>query len=114
MISFNRMVEHSINLDMVFGSLADSTRRDILRRVSKRPLSISQLAKPYNMSFAAIAKHIGVLEDAHLVKKRREGKRQMISIAPKAISIATSHLKSYEKMWNNRFEALDELLERNQ
>lgn len=105
------MVEYNtVQLDAVFGSLADPTRRDILRRVSKKELSISTLAAPYRMSFAAIAKHVGVLEAAQLVAKRREGKQQIVSIVPKTVAEAARHLQEYEKMWNTRFDALDKLL----
>lgn len=106
------MVERSIDLDIVFYSLADKTRRDILKRVSAQALSISALAKPYKMSFAAIAKHVGVLEKAKLVTKRREGKQQIISAAPETIKFVGSHLEEYEKMWNERFDALDALLKK--
>jgi DNA-binding transcriptional ArsR family regulator len=104
------MVEQSINLDTVFQALADQTRRDILKRVSQAELSISKLAEPYKMSFAAIAKHVGVLERANLVAKRREGKQQIISVVPKTVAVATTHLELYEKMWNERFNALEVLL----
>ena len=104
------MVERSINLDTLFQALADQTRRDILKRVSKAELSISKLAEPYKMSFAAIAKHVSVLEAAKLITKRREGKQQIVSIVPKTMSVATTHLEQYEKMWNARFDALEELL----
>ena len=107
------MVELTIQLDTIFGSLADGTRRDILKRVSRRDLTISELAKPYAMSFAAIAKHVGVLEKAQLITKRRNGKEQIISASPKTISIATSHLGAYEKMWQERFDRLEKLLQTN-
>jgi DNA-binding transcriptional ArsR family regulator len=98
-ISFNHLVERSASLDIVFKSLADATRRDILKRVSQESLSISMLAEPYEMSFAAIAKHISVLEAAQLITKRREGKQQMISAVPQTIAIALTHLEEYEKLW---------------
>lgn len=104
------MVELTLQLDTIFGSLADSTRRDILKRVSKKDLTISEIAKPYTMSFAAIAKHVGVLEKARLVTKRRNGKEQIISASPKTIMLATSHLVTYEKMWEERFNRLEQLL----
>ena len=104
------MVERSINLDTLFQALADKTRRDILKRVSKAELSISVLAESYKMSFAAIAKHISVLERARLIAKRREGKQQIVSVVPKTVGAAVSHLELYEKMWNTRFDALDDLL----
>lgn len=104
------MVECSADLDRVFKSLADSTRRDILKRVSKESLSISALADPYEMSFAAIAKHVSVLEAANLITKRREGKQQIISVVPKTIETALTHLEQYEQLWKARFDALENLL----
>lgn len=104
------MVERSIHLDTLFQALADQTRRDILKRVSKEELSISTLAEPYKMSFAAIAKHVSVLEAAKLITKRREGKQQIVSVVPKTVTIATTHLEQYEQLWKARFDALDKLL----
>ncbi len=106
------MVEHSIDLDCVFFALADQTRRDLLRRVAKREHSISDLARPYALTFAAIAKHVRVLEVAQLVVKRREGRLQIIGANPKAIEIATAHLEQYEKVWNSRFDALTTYLKK--
>lgn len=106
------MVEQSINLDTVFQALADQTRRDILKRVIKTELSISNLAEPYKMSFAAIAKHVSVLESAKLVSKRREGKQQIISASPKTIAVATNYLEQYEKMWTTRFDSLEQVLKK--
>lgn len=104
------MVEQGINLDTLFQALADQTRRDILKRVSKAELSISKLAEPYKMSFAAIAKHVSVLETAKLISKRRDGKQQIVSIVPKTMTVAATHIEQYEKMWSVRFDALEELL----
>lgn len=75
------MVESNIALDRIFGALADVTRRDILKRVSRAEPTISELAKPYAMCLAAIAKHISVLEKAGLITKRRNGKEKVIRIS---------------------------------
>lgn len=99
------------NLDLIFGSLADGTRRDILRRVSEKEQTISELAKPYAMSLAAIAKHISVLEKAGLVEKRRRGKEKLIHVVPKSIEVAAQHLSEYETVWKARYDALEKLLE---
>ncbi|MCA9354455.1 MAG: winged helix-turn-helix transcriptional regulator [Candidatus Kaiserbacteria bacterium] len=107
------MVEQSIsghNLDNIFKALADETRRDILRRVAAASLSISDLAESYKMSFAAIAKHVGVLERAQLIIKKRSGKQQIITAAPKTIEIAAEHLARYEQLWDARFSALEDLV----
>ena len=63
------------------------------------------------MSFAAIAKHVRVLEMARLVTKRREGREQIVCLKPKTIARASTHLQAYEKMWQARFEALDTVLQ---
>jgi DNA-binding transcriptional ArsR family regulator len=104
------MVELSADLDKVFGALADATRRDILKRVSREEHTINELAEPYAMSFAAVAKHVSVLEKAGLVTKRRSGKEKFVHITPQAIQVAAEHLSEYEKLWSARFEALEKLL----
>lgn len=104
------MVEYKLSLDSIFTSLADPTRREILMRVSQNELSISELAKPHNMSFAAIAKHISMLEAAHLIRKRRVGKQQLVSMSVQTVQKAKKELEKYEKLWNKRFSQLDELL----
>ena len=104
------MVECTTSLDLVFHSLADATRRDILKRVSKAEHTISQLAKPYAMSLAAIAKHINVLEKAGLVSKERAGKEKVVRIVPATFRIAEDHLSEYEKLWAARFDTLEEIL----
>ena len=83
-LSFNHMVERTAQLDLVFGALSDVTRRDILRRVAKKELSVSEIASSYDLSFAAVAKHLVVLEKARLVTKRRQGKLQVAALAPAA------------------------------
>ncbi len=105
------MVEYTINLDSVFASLSDSTRRDILNRVSRKAQSVGELAEVHkNLSFAAIAKHIKVLEEAELVIKKRKGKYQIISANPKVMSQAVQVLQAYKAVWDKRFDTLDKLL----
>jgi len=97
--------------DLVFQAFADATRRDILRRVSREGQSISELAKPYEMSLAAIAKHVTVLEKAGLVTKERAGKEKVVRLVPATIRAAGDYLSEYEKLWAARFDALGQLLE---
>ncbi len=106
------MVEYTLSLDSIFGSLADPTRRDILRRVAKKELSIGQIAKSYKLTFAAISKHLKVLEKAKLIVKKRRGKEQVVSIYPAAIKDAEAYLKNYEAIWNRRFDRIEELLKK--
>src|SRR5437868_4234346 len=98
------MVEYALNLDNIFGSLADPTRRDILKRVAKKPLSISAIAIHYKLTFAAISKHLQVMQRAKLIVKRRKGKEQMVELYPKALASADDYLRHYEHLWNQRFD----------
>ena len=110
MLSFNHMVEQAMNLDSIFHSLADPTRRDILARVARAEYSVSELVENYHMSFAAISKHLNVLEKAKLIVKRREGKKQMVTIAPGALMSADEYLEQYRQLWEQKFTKLDALL----
>jgi DNA-binding transcriptional ArsR family regulator len=104
------MVEYSLHLDSIFGSLADATRRDILRRAAKNELSVNEIAAPYNMSLAAISKHLKILEKANLIIKHRRGKQQFVQLSPLAFKDATEYLHSYKAIWADRFDSLEEYL----
>jgi DNA-binding transcriptional ArsR family regulator len=104
------MVEYTFPLDSIFGSLADPTRRDILQRVAAQELSVSEVALPYDMSLAAISKHLKILEKARLIIKRRKGKEQLVTLAPQAFADASEYLESYRQYWEGRFDALETLL----
>jgi DNA-binding transcriptional ArsR family regulator len=104
------MVERNAYLDGLFGSLADPIRRDILRRLMNAQYTVSQIAENYDISLAAVAKHLNVLEKARLVIKQRRGKEQVVSISPEALKDASQYLAQYEALWNYRFNALDEVL----
>ena len=104
------MVEYTLNLDTVFSSLADPTRRDILERVAEAELSVGEIATPYDLTFAAVSKHLKILEKAELVVKRREGKKHMITLAPYALKNADEYLEQYRRMWQSRFDKLEMLL----
>jgi DNA-binding transcriptional ArsR family regulator len=104
------MVEYNTHLDSVFGSLADPIRRDMLQRLINAQYTVSQLAQNYEITFAAVAKHLNVLEKARLVIKQRRGKEQIVSIAPTALHDASRYLAQYEALWNRRYDALDNIL----
>jgi DNA-binding transcriptional ArsR family regulator len=107
------MVERTIQLDTVFSSLADPTRRDILSQVAQRSLSVGEIAKSYNLTFAAISKHLKVMEKANLITKQRRGKERIVSAVPDTLQEASAYLQRYEAMWSERFDALDEYLKNN-
>ncbi len=104
------MVEYTMNLDSVFGSLADPTRRDILQRLTRSELSVNEIANPYDMSLAAVSKHLKILEKARLVIKRRKGKQQIVELAPKTLNEANDYLERYRQMWEERYDALEILI----
>src|SRR3954471_15421379 len=104
------MVEFSLQLDTIFSSLADPIRRDILRNVSRRELSNGELVKKYDVSFAAVAKHVNVLEKARLVYKRKEGRKHMVGLTASTLKEADEYLEQYRRMWEGRYDKLDLLL----
>ena len=100
------------DLDRVFHALADPTRRDILRRCGDGELSVSQLARAYPMSFAAVQKHVAVMERAGMVTKQRRGREQLVRIDVQAISRARQTLDDLEATWRGRVERMSALLAR--
>jgi DNA-binding transcriptional ArsR family regulator len=98
------------DLDQLFGALADATRRDILSRVMDADASVSELAARYEMSFAAVQKHVAVLHRAHLVTKRKDGRAQRVAGNPAALHRANRLLAQFEQRWQARVGRLDELL----
>lgn len=105
------MVECNPHLDLVFASLADATRRDILQRVAARALSVGEIASSYDISLAAVSKHLVVLERAGLVAKRREGKQQIATLSPPALADASAHLERYRQIWESSLDRLESYLE---
>ena len=95
----------------MFSALADRTRRDILRRVLAGEHSVSALAAHYDMSFAAVQKHVAVLERAGLLTKRRVGRQQLASGDVEAVRSVTSMLGELEDIWRGRIDRIDALLE---
>lgn len=105
------MVESNPQLDLLFGALSDSTRRGILERVSRVELSIGEIARHFDLTFGAISKHIKVLEKANLVAKRRRGKEQVVLIVPKTVNVARKHIERYARLWADRFDNLESILQ---
>ncbi len=104
------MVEYTLDFNLVFRALSDETRRDLLSRVLAGERTITELAGKYSMSFAAVAKHLGVLTKAGLIVKRKEGREQVIVAKAEAISQITQLMNEYEKIWTNRFDRLEDIL----
>jgi DNA-binding transcriptional ArsR family regulator len=98
-------------VDRLFRALADATRRDIVARVlGDEPSSISDLAERYDMSFAAVQKHVAVLEGAGLVTKQPQGRERIVRGNPERIARARAVLAELEGLWRARFSQLDSVL----
>lgn len=97
-------------VDALFRALADRTRRDILRRVLAGENSVSGLAERYDMSFAAVQKHVAVLERANLLSKRRAGRQQLARGEVQPLRAAGSLLAELEQVWLARVARIDALL----
>jgi len=97
-------------VDRIFHALADATRRDIVRRTLVGEASVSRLAEAYAMSFAAVQKHVAVLEGAGLVTKHRSGRERLVRGNPEAIGRAQRLLDEFERLWRSRIDRLDALL----
>jgi DNA-binding transcriptional ArsR family regulator len=96
--------------DRVFGALSDGTRRDILRRVLTTEQSVSALARHYPISLTAVQKHVGVLERADLVTKRRQGREQLVSGRPDTLAQARQLLDRLEHSWRERLDRFETVL----
>ena len=97
-------------VDRIFRALADATRRDIVRRTLAGEASVSELAGAYDMSFAAVQKHVAVLEGAGLVTKHPSGRERIVRGNPDTIRRAQALLDRYERIWRSRIDRLDALL----
>ena len=97
-------------VDRIFHALADATRRDILRRTLVDGSSVSELADAYAMSFAAVQKHVAVLEGAGLVTKEPRGRERIVRGDPATVARARALLDSYAALWRSRIDRLDALL----
>jgi DNA-binding transcriptional ArsR family regulator len=96
--------------DRIFGALADRTRRDILRRAIAESEGVAELAGHYPMSFAAVQKHVAILERAGLVTKERRGRRLVVRIRVEGLREAERLLDEYEALWRGRFERMADLI----
>jgi DNA-binding transcriptional ArsR family regulator len=97
-------------LNRAFRALADATRRDIVRRTLRGEASVSELADRYAMSFAAVQKHVAVLERAGLVRKSAAGRERIVSAVPAQITRVRACLERFEDIWRHRLEGLDAVL----
>ena len=98
------------DFDRMFGALADATRRDIVRRAIDSEEGIAELASHYPMSFAAVQKHVAILERAGLVTKRRIGRRKVVRTNLEGLRVARRLLDRYEELWRGRVDRMTALI----
>jgi DNA-binding transcriptional ArsR family regulator len=98
------------DIDSVLAALADPTRRDIVRRAFAGEEGVAELANHYPMSFAAVQKHVAILERAGLVTKRRIGRRKVVRTNPAGLATARRLLDEYEALWRGRIDRMTDLI----
>jgi DNA-binding transcriptional ArsR family regulator len=98
------------DFDRMFGALADHTRRDIVRRAIDGEEGVAELASHYPMSFAAVQKHVAILERAGLVTKERTGRRKVVRTNLEGLRMARRLLDQYEELWRGRIGRMTELV----
>jgi DNA-binding transcriptional ArsR family regulator len=103
------MVEN--RLDTTFQALADPTRRGMLANLALGEKSIGELGEPFHMTFAGASKHVKVLENAGLIRRRKEGRKQICSLEARPLEEAERWLRQWEKFWTVRLDRLEALIE---
>ena len=98
------------DFDRMFGALADATRRDIVRRAIDGELGVAEMAGYYPMSFAAVQKHVAILERAGLITKERIGRRKVVRANLEGVLMARRLLDQYEELWRSRIGRMADLL----
>jgi DNA-binding transcriptional ArsR family regulator len=100
----------AFELDRLFGALADATRRDIVRRAVAGDEGVADLAEHYPMSFAAVQKHVAVLERAGLVTKQRIGRRKVVQTNLQGLRVAQRLLDEFDELWRGRVERMTDIV----
>jgi DNA-binding transcriptional ArsR family regulator len=103
-------METTMDFDRVFAALADATRRDIVRRAISGEEGIAEIATHYPMSFAAVQKHVAVLERAGLIDKERIGRRKVVRTQQQGLLVALQLLNEYEEQWRGRIGRMTDVL----
>lgn len=102
------------NLNTTFVALAAPTRRAILARLSQGDATVTELAKPFDISLPAVSRHLRVLEDAQLIVRERRAQSRVCRLRPQALQSAWSWLSAYRVFWEAQFDALDSFLNRDE
>jgi len=104
------MLNQHTDLDLMFQALADPTRRAMIDRLSRGPASVSELAKPFDMSLPAVVQHLQALENSGLVSSQKVGRVRTVQIQPDALSLAEQWINDRRTMWVKRLDRVGDLL----
>jgi DNA-binding transcriptional ArsR family regulator len=106
------MVQHSkARLDASFAAISDATRRGVLEQLGRADASITDLAEKFHMTLTGMKKHVGVLEQAGLVSTEKLGRVRTCKLGPRRLEDETAWLERYRKLWDARFDELDQVVE---
>jgi DNA-binding transcriptional ArsR family regulator len=106
MVQFSR-----IRLDASFAALSDPTRRGVLEQLARRDASITDLAGKFRMTLTGMKKHVGVLEQAGLVRTKKVGRVRTCTLAPRRLQEEAAWIERYHQLWSERFDELDKVVE---
>ena len=100
------------DLDLLFGALADATRRDIVERLALGEATVTEIAAPFSISLPAISRHLKVLERASIITRSQDGRWRSARLSPTSLATAATWLAMQERQWAERFDRLDDHLAR--
>src|SRR5689334_922385 len=105
------MVQYTTRLDTSFAALSDATRRGVLQQLGRSDASITDLAQRFGMTLTGMKKHVGVLEQAGLVTTKKIGRVRKCQLGPRRLEEETAWLERYRRLWDERFDELDKVVE---
>lgn len=106
------MLKHSGSLNLIFFALSDPSRRAIVEQLSKKKASVSELARPLDMSMAAVVQHVQILEESGLIRTQKVGRVRSCVIEPKSLDMIQGWLDGRKRFWERNFDRLGEFLEK--
>lgn len=109
-VILKHMLNYSTALDLTFQALSDPSRRAMVERLVRGPASVSELAKPLDMTLSAVVQHLSVLEASGLVRSQKSGRTRICSIEPKALQAAERWIAQRRSIWERRLDRLERYL----
>ena len=109
-VILKHMLNYSTTLDLTFQALSDPSRRAMVERLVRGPASVSELAKPLDMTLSAVVQHLSVLEASGLVRSQKSGRTRICNIEPKALQAAERWIAQRRSIWERRLDRLERYL----